>query len=103
MSRVSTILKVVLLFSAFVAIPARADDDGVTKIATEYARGGRGVTAQIKDMRIRARRLVQAECQYGYGACQGWNSTEGEWCFPGARPCYEEGYTWCRYFPECPQ
>lgn len=44
---------------------------------------------------------VDDSCQYGYGACEGWNPTAQRNCDPGTRPCHEAGGTYCRAFPEC--
>jgi hypothetical protein len=41
------------------------------------------------------------DCQYGFGACGGYNRDTGEDCAEGTRPCYEDGYIWCRDFTEC--
>jgi hypothetical protein len=48
-------------------------------------------------------KLVDDDCQYGYGACGGYNPDTKQDCSPGTRPCFEDGYTWCKEFPECDQ
>lgn len=44
---------------------------------------------------------VDDSCKYGYGSCGQWSPSDNDYCSSGYRPCFEEGYSWCKWFPEC--
>lgn len=62
----------------------------------------RNVSLQARSSsRGRRGAALDDDCQYGYGACGQYNPDTGEYCPSDTRPCYEDGYTWCKPFPEC--